>query len=182
MHPRLEKKYRRFHEIRHQFLTDIAAQTAEQQAFKPNADSWSMLQVTEHLLKSEAGVQHIVDKKSNPFAERPPMNWRARLRWGLFCWTLRSPVRFRVPQRVRGVTPEPTTLDFAAMQAQFTTLEMKWPEILARFTPEAIPKEIFRHPIAGWLTMGHTLDFLAEHITHHQHQIRRIRKANGFPA
>ncbi len=42
-------------------------------------------------------------------------------------------------------------------------------------------ERLFRHSVAGWLSLHQMLDFLAFHLRHHHRQVRSIRRAAGFP-
>jgi hypothetical protein len=47
-------------------------------------------------------------------------------------------------------------------------------------TPELAKKNIFRHPLAGDMSISHTLGFMNEHIRHHMAQIRRIKQSEHW--
>ena len=57
------------------------------------------------------------------------------------------------------------------------TIRSSLKEYIDKFPKEYLDKEIFKHPIAGWLNLLQTINFLQNHFDHHKLQIlKRIEE------
>lgn len=162
--------------VREAFLASVRAASPVQQAYQPTPQSWSVLEVTEHLVLAE-------EKSLEGMLNGPPpgttVTLIAHLRMGMVRLVMKSDIRVKVP--VARVMPQG--------QATLPELDARWGESrrgLAAFL-EGIPEvdagaARFRHPIGGWVTASEGVAFLAGHIGHHARQLDRIRRAAGFPS
>jgi hypothetical protein len=48
--------------------------------------------------------------------------------------------------------------------------------VLNEFPNTKLNHTVFRHPRAGWLTVGQTVTSILDHTLHHQQQLNRIAK------
>ena len=156
-------------------LAEVAAMSADQLVFRPTPDSWSALDVVEHLVRVEEAILSRI-------REREPRTLREVLRakGALALMRVYFAVgrRFKVPTQVivplGGVTlsdlADRWDASHAALRARVNLLD-----------PEELARPLMRHPLLGLLTPRETLTFLLRHIAHHRNQIQRIRRARGYP-
>ncbi|MEO0405148.1 MAG: hypothetical protein AAF193_09785, partial [Bacteroidota bacterium] len=85
---------------------------------------------------------------------------------------LRSDNRWKAPD----VLPEPRgEMPFSELKEKWIKTGHGFNQFVHNFPMEHQDKLVFKHPLYGRLTMLQTLQFTAEHIVHHEHQIRRIQ-------
>jgi hypothetical protein len=176
MLPELTDRFATLDRTRFAFLEVVRAASGEQRKFRPLPGAWSMQDVTEHLVLAEEKSLLGVQKGPPPGTLVTPA---AHVRMGMVRFVLASSLRVKVP--VPTVVPEGS--------ATLAELEVRWEAarrgMAAAFEPigaSDLGAARFRHPIAGWVTAGEGLGFLAGHIRHHARQLRRVRQASGFPA
>lgn len=158
-------------------LADVRPLDPVQVRFAPSPGRWSIAQVVEHLtLAEELALRGL--RSPHPVADRGSAAL-ASLRLALVKGVLGSRV-VRVDAPSRALLPTGT----AALDA----LERRWLEagagieaFLRDLPPARRGERLFRHPVAGWLSLGQMLDFLAFHVRHHRRQVRAIRGSAGFP-
>ncbi len=136
----------------------------------PGPDRWSALQVLEHVVTVESLTLGYVRKKMQAGAALPTAGLGSRLRLLAVQATLASPLRVGAPE-VAGKVPAESDLE---------KLRKRWDEVragmeqLARsFPPELLDRLVFRHPLAGRMTLDHALGTLEAHLDHHIPQVER---------
>ncbi len=135
---------------------------------------WSGVQVVRHLCGAENSIAALLEKQSAKSASTLPTtglkNW---FRSRLMSWLLRRPDRrFVVPTRLE--QPVVETVPVEALRHEWATVRQRLGRVLAAFPPTHTGRAVFKHPRAGWLTLGQTLRFLLDHVQHHQQQVGRL--------
>jgi uncharacterized damage-inducible protein DinB len=160
---------------RRALLSEVAAMTADQLVFRPAPDSWSALDVVEHLVRVEEAILSRI-------REREPRTLREAL-WAKGALALMRVYfavgrRFKVPTQVIVPLGGVTLSDLAARwDAAHAALRAR----VNLLDPEELARPLMRHPQLGLLTPRETLIFLLRHMAHHRRQIHRIRRARGYP-
>lgn len=158
-------------------LAEVSALGPVQVRFAPGPGRWSIAQVVEHLvLAEELVLRGLVSPRT--VADRGSAAV-ATVRYALVKAVLGSRlVKVRAPSRA--LLPEGV--------ASLDALERRWLEagagigaFLSDLPPGRRGERLFRHPVAGWLSLAQMLDFLAFHVRHHHRQVRSIRREAGFP-
>ena len=72
-------KYIELSEIKNRILNNLVDYTAEELNFKPSENEWSISQVVEHLIESEAGVNKYINFKLKNIEEQPKAGIRSFL-------------------------------------------------------------------------------------------------------
>jgi hypothetical protein len=163
-------------QARSRFLATVRAASESQQRFRPTAESWSLLEVTEHcVLAEEKSLQGMLNGPP-PGTTVTPI---AHVRMGMVRLVMKSDIRVKVP--VARVMP--------LGHSSLPELEARWGEsrrgletFLEQLTAADAGAARFRHPIGGWVTASAGVAFLAGHIGHHARQLVRIQRATGFPS
>lgn len=165
-------RYNALVDARESFIQALSVFTTEQ-LHSPPAQGWSPVQVVEHIMSSERGTLGYMKKKTSSGWESlelagPAHEETARM----LVARLESDMRLEAP----AVLPQPQGL------LRMDELLATWEEernALQQFVfdldEEFYPRLVFRQPVAGPLTLHHTLDFLRVHIVHHIPQLARIR-------
>ena len=115
---------------------------------KPDADTWSILQIVMHVTKSEAGTLQYIKKKTQDPAALAMAGLVPWFRIAALIAGVRSPVKFKAP---KGLADVPETGDFQTASLAWAEVREDWREYIEAF-PEALSDRlIFRHPFVGML-------------------------------
>ena len=162
--------------------TEHALATAE--ALGPRAHTppvpgeWAAAQVIHHLLTTENRIVQALRKTlSADTSALRPGSYKNRLRALLLRLALRLPgLKFKVPPML---TPPPAPEAIAplpALRAEWASVRRELEQVLHEFPGTKLHHTVFRHPRAGWLTIGQTVTSVLDHTLHHQQQLNRIGK------
>lgn len=131
---------------------------------------WSALQVLHHVVAAEEATIGYIKKKMQAGASIPRAGVRSRL--GLLGLRLAfaSPLRFRAPAATASV---PAEIDAAGLRAGWQSGREAWRALLAAFPEDLVNRQVFRHPVAGRMSLRDTLGFMQSHLDHHARQVER---------
>jgi hypothetical protein len=162
--------------------TDNALATAEALGARayvpPVPGQWAAAQVIHHLLTAE---QRIVQALQKTLAASPDAlrlaTLKHQLRSTLLRVALRLPgLKFKVPPMLP-LPPAPETIaPLATLREQWSSIRRQLEQVLNEFPSNRLSHTVFRHPRAGWLTVGQTVTSILDHTLHHQQQLNRIVK------
>ncbi|MCP3933286.1 MAG: DinB family protein [Bacteroidetes bacterium] len=139
---------------------------------KPDAESWSVLQILHHLIRSEGLSKKYVEKKLSfkPKLNRPGLS--NIFRNFLLKSYLNVPIKFKAPKGVS--TPHlPESSDIKSTKDIWLNQRKELRQYLKTIPSEMIGKEIYKHPIAGRLTLPQMLDFFQTHYERHKKQLEK---------
>lgn len=160
-------------------IKETSSLTPEQFQFKPSADSWSISQVFQHLIKAEGASNAYMKKKIQAGKGLKKSGIKASLSVGMLRMLMRSPFKFKAPSLVK-VDPEqnhPFEDQVAAWKAE--RREMK--EFLDGLDAETSGKLIFKHGSGIRMNAGQMVDWTGSHAGRHIKQIERLRSSTDFP-
>ena len=180
MLPQLEKLYQKLEKERQQLLTIIAGHSHEQQNFKSAPESWSMLEVCQHLIKAEGNTVIYLNKKYLGVDKTPQAGIGAIFRTKLLNAALDMPVRYKAPKAAQIETSQSEHL-FNDTKQEWDTIREDLTVFLNQLTVEQSTKLLFKHLLGGRLNMLQALSFMQHHIRHHNKQVGRIQKNPKFP-
>lgn len=133
---------------------------------------WSIGQILYHIILVERITVISLQKNIKNLSTLEESSTKNVLSSQLLKRALRSDRKFKAPD-IAAKVPDKTSLN---------ELTPKWEKIRNDFTAllEIFPQEeenklVYDHPYAGKLNIIQTLDFLVEHLQHHQRQIDNIK-------
>lgn len=140
---------------------------------KPAEDKWSVLQIMQHLILVEGYGKAYVEKKLsfNPELKKAGIGgaWRKFLMKSLI----------KIPFKVSA--PAPVSGDNLPDESSFWETAKKWKqqreelrEFLESLPIEYFDKELYKHPLAGKMSLYGLMDFNVAHFKRHRKQINRI--------
>ncbi len=181
MIPQLAEKWRILEAERNSFWQIIEQASPRQQVFKPAPDTWSMLEVAQHIVASEKGTLSFL--KNRPPVK--PDSWSQKIKsaWRAFMLknALRLPFKFKAPN-VPGLSPT-AIIPKEDTQVEWQQVREGLEAYLAAFPADQMTYIVFKHPVGGKFTLSQTIDsFLLPHIRHHKTQLNRIAQSEGFPS
>ncbi|NQX92299.1 MAG: GNAT family N-acetyltransferase [Flavobacteriales bacterium] len=158
---------------RSRFLQTLSEWTGEDRTRASRQSKWNAMQVAEHILTSEFGtLNYLIKKTQSGFDELMRVTDENRGNSRELNDKLRSDNRWKAPD----VLPDPEG------KMPLSELHEKWmktgkgiDQFTLSFPSEHTDKLVFRHPFYGRFTLLQTLQFLSEHIVHHEHQLKRIQ-------
>lgn len=173
----LQRRLDRLETQKSSLLTQIASLPPAQLNNKPAEDSWSALEVLDHLHKVEHSIlDAVIDTIPEPAPRRPSTRDQIQslLLRGLFL----LPSRVKTPPTATAILPE-KHLHLAEIEQHWASTRERLHAVVNSFPAPLLPMGIFRHPVCGWMTLPQTLGFLSAHLTHHNYQLRRLRRSFG---
>ncbi|MBK7038321.1 MAG: DinB family protein [Bacteroidetes bacterium] len=129
---------------------------------------WSVAQILTHINISISITTAYLVKKIQYPEKIPNTNFTTGLRSVLLNAALRSDIKFKAPKVVSAV-PEINSIE--KIEFEWQTQKKLLFDLLESFPPHLLNKAVFRHPLAGRITLKQTLEFLNLHLLHHKRQI-----------
>jgi len=172
----LRRRLDRMHGQRSALLDELARLPSEQLAFRPAPESWSTLEVLEHLVRVEEVV--VLRASQQPPSRSLRQGLRAAGSMVLVRLALGAGIRIKVPSKA--VLPQGNAT-LPELRERWDRVRNKLEAVLADHSRRDLRRPMMRHPLCGWLTPIQTLTFLEQHVTHHTRQLGRIRGSPGYP-
>lgn len=178
MNHRLHLRFEQLERATYRLLA--AAEALGDRAHQPPGPAqWSAAQVVQHLVVAETGIGQYVEKKLLQEEGLVKTGFLTYLRAGLLRGALRLPfLRFKVPARLAAITPAEAP-PLPQLRAEWEQLRRQLERILNEFPSKLLNRAIFHHPRSGMLNIYQTLDFMLDHVLHHQRQVERITRVVG---
>lgn len=156
-------------------LSELATYSEQQLNAKADPESWSALQVAQHLAVSEASSLAYVRKKM-AYTQTFPKAGVTELARSLFIRLLLfQPFKFKAPPVVGNAVLMPNNTLEAISQLWLST-RLDWQEFFESLPKELENKAVFKHPRAGRIGWKHLLYFFSDHFDRHRQQIRKTLK------
>lgn len=172
MNSRLQRAVQRLERQKADLLEELATWSPEQLSFRPQAQSWSALDVLDHLEKVERGVL-LSFRKNLGGSQR--INLRDRYGTFVVRAVMRLPIRVKVPAATPFILPE-TDVQFAALVERWDKTRETFAAFFGSLTSYTPTLGVFLHPRGGWMNLLHALKFLSVHLHHHLYQVRRLKR------
>lgn len=173
MNVKTEKQFKRIDAKLLQLLNELSQYSDEKLNSKPSSDSWSTLQVIHHLMLAENLSAKYIQKKLSFNPKLKNVNILTGIRMVILKNYNLLPIKLKAPKNVSVENlPEQSSLSEASQQwlAQRAALRA----YLETLPEEIFRKELYKHPIAGRLSLYGMLAFFEGHFDRHLKQIHRI--------
>jgi len=141
---------------------------------QPDANSWSVVQVMDHLTLAERNSLLYMTKKLSFNVEMKKADFKTTLRLFILKTALKLPLKWKAPKIVADARNEK---NYAEAKAAWSEVRNGIAAFLEKFPPEHLQSELFKHPSAGKFTVVQALNFMRTHFEHHLKQIDRINNA-----
>lgn len=175
MLPRLRRRLDRMERQRLALLEEVARLDGGQLGFRPSAESWSTLDVVEHLVRVEEAV--VLRASQQPRSRSTGQAARAALAMVLTRLLFRAGIRVKAP--VKSILPQGTAT-LPELCERWDRVRGQLEAVLADQTAADLRRPLMRHPRIGSLSPVQTLRFFECHVDHHRNQLERIRSSPGF--
>ena len=137
---------------------------------RQNPDAWSVLDNLEHLALVEDRSAQIVTRSLEKSAAMPRQTLKGRIRGKLIKIAMRMPIKVKAP--VEQIVPKGGK-SLEEIEQMMRGSSARWESAIQKITDDHVSKQLFNHPIFGWLTAQQTIDFLITHFERHCRQIER---------
>lgn len=172
MKPSLRTKYLHLESDLNALFSSLTGYSSDLLQQKPAPGAWSVLEIMQHLMIVEEKSLGYVQKKTSYPDQLVHAGLSARFRNVFLKFFLRLPIRVKAPKVVNESNFDET--------ATFETLVSKWRQqreelldFLENAPEEWTRKLVYRHAIAGRLTMDGMLILFRDHFARHYQQILR---------
>ena len=155
---------------RAEILQVLEALTEEEFTKAPADGGWSVSQVVNHLISAETGTAMYISKKIQGGKNLKDTGVKNQLNATALKLALKTNKRFKAPS----VLPVPSNRSKEKSLKAWNKTRETLNDLFIGLDPSLYKKEIFRHPIAGYLNAEQTLHFINDHMNHHEKQIIRI--------
>lgn len=156
-----------------QLIGKVEGWSATRLEYHPAPGTWSATEAFDHLVKTE---EAILEQARNSMAEPHRIGFRDRLGNLFLTKILRSDRTVKVPRSVPQVLPDKRQ-DLQAILERWRKTRQELQKFCAQLKPEQARLGIFKHSVAGWMTMDQVIAFFSVHMTHHEFQLARLSKA-----
>lgn len=158
-------KYDRYRSELHDKLL-VPAQACSKNALshKENQETWSPLEILEHLYLVERKFLKTIQKHLDAHGSYKHLGLAGDLRLLLLRCALWLPLKVKVP--IDSVKPSGSR-EFDQLVTDWQDVSEEWRALLDGFKPELSTIVVMKHPIAGSLRIDHCISFLHSHLTHH---------------
>jgi uncharacterized damage-inducible protein DinB len=162
--------FERLERQKRNLLAEVATWTEGERRFRPGPQSWSALDVIDHLVRVECeSLTHIQARLS----ERRPVTIRERIVARIVFAVMLSPLKIKVPAGVPSVLPGGSPEEDAIL-IRWHDVRKNMKVLSDGLLPNQLTCALFHHPVSGSMRMLDALTFLSVHLTHHRYQLRRI--------
>lgn len=179
---KVESAYRKIEKQHKSLIKQLDKLSQEQLEFKPDTDSWSILQVCWHLIVAEQNSLVYMRKKVKGLDNLKKAGFMAKFRLLVLNTLVSTKLKFKAPAIV--------ALDEnATANLKYEDVKSKWLEVREdlryfadKLDHKASEKLIFKHPILGMFNIYQAFSFMSTHVQHHLYQVERIKSSKGFPS
>ena len=177
MNHRLHLKFEQLERATEHLLAAAAALGPDQNT-APAPGKWSAVQVVHHLLHIEDNILKYIQKKMQAEENLPTVDFLTRLRARFVRLFLRLPgLKVKAPRGVTTLTDAGNLPTLPEMRATWEASRRQWERLLNEFPGRQLNRAIFPHPRSGRINIYQVMEFLLDHLLHHQQQMGRITKA-----
>ncbi|MEQ9402987.1 MAG: DinB family protein [Cyclobacteriaceae bacterium] len=148
-------------------------QGIEESDLKKKGKGWSIIQVLSHLNMSEGLSLQYMNKKVQAGKEMQEVNFINNFKMWVVCGFLGTGLKWKAPSYISN--PEGNyTLDEIRKIWEATRSEIR--NFIEQYPEELLNHAVYKHPMAGRLSLEQAVDSFVYHQRHHVYQLRRIRK------
>lgn len=174
MNKKLQQEFDALEKSRIELFNILDKLDASSMNKQPDASSWSVVQVMDHLTLAEHNSLLYMKKKLSVTDKFKKSNLNTLWRLFLLKAALNLPMKWKAPKIVADARNEK---NYEQAKAAWIEVRNGLRDLLEQFPEQYLDSEIFKHPLAGKFTVVQALSFMHTHFNHHLKQIDRIKKS-----
>ena len=176
MNHRLHLKFEQLERATERLIASAEALGADS-GRAPAAGHWSAAQVVHHLLFIEDRITQFLQKKVQSEESLAKVGVLTRLRARLVRLFLRLPgFKVKAPRGVATITDAGNLPPLPELRAHWQASRRQLERLLNEFPGRQLNRAIYPHPRSGLINIYQVMEFLLDHLLHHQQQMGRITK------
>jgi uncharacterized damage-inducible protein DinB len=140
---------------------------------RPSPEAWSVTQTLLHLMTAETASIAYIRKKLSFNGPIPKAGVKSKFRRFTLWLAFALPLKYKAPKNLE-VFPDFT--DFNELKNKWAAQRLDLQSFIASLPDNILESEIWRHQVAGKMTIAQMLDFFQDHVKRHQKQIQRTLK------
>jgi uncharacterized damage-inducible protein DinB len=140
-----------------------------------NPNQWSVLEILNHLYTAEKLSLQYIKKKSQGIDSLGNAGFKQAVMMLILKISQRLPFRYKAPATVLQNTVE--VLSLSDLIAQWDLLYLELKSILVNTPEKHVHKLVYKHAVAGRLSLVQAIIFFREHMIHHTPQILKQVKS-----
>ena len=173
MHLRLKQLFLEIEDQRKETLHAVKDFTPVQLNKSPIPGKWSAAQIFSHLITAEQLSLRYMQKKIQGIQDTEDSGTLEEIKINLLILSQRLPgLKFKAPRAVMEHMVQLNDLDSIA--AEWKKVREELAVLLDKIPDDHINRKIYRHAIAGYLNVKHSMVFFREHIIHHRVQLNKL--------
>ena len=137
----------------------------------PQNGDWSVLHILKHLITSEKLSMQYLQKKWSFKPTLRKAGILTEIRFMALRYANWTPVKLKAPEPVR---IESVDQSYEELMQEWEKIRQAMASFINDLPDEVYSMELYKHPIAGKLTIRHMLTFFRDHIARHEKQIDRL--------
>ena len=174
MNKKLQKEFDALEKSRIDLFNKLDKLNASKMNKQPDANSWSVVQVMDHLIQAETNSVVYINKKLSFNPQLKKANFNTVFRMFLLKAALTLPMKWKAPKSMAVANNDRTD---AEAKAAWAAVRKNLSDLLEKFPEGHLDAELFKHPVAGKFTIVQAVSFMHTHLGHHLSQIDRINRA-----
>ncbi len=175
MTSRFKNKFNQLDELLHRLLKDLEHYTEAKLNEKPDEKAWSVFQVMHYLMLTEDLSSRYIEKKLSFNPELEKASIKTMFREWLLIFYMIQPFKIKAPTAVSQTLPNYS--QFWDTARQWKQQRMAQRDFYKNLPPDLFKQEIYKHPVAGRVTLNGMVRFQKIHFKRHRKQIFRTLKA-----
>ncbi len=153
---------------RNDLLEKLAAFDDEYLNKKPQPGKWSVLQILNHLIKSEKLSVIYIKRKVSGNSIPEQSTFKSKINAFILHFGLRLPIKLKAPDNVSDLPDYDT---FENVTQNWNKVRELLLSIIIDLPDDMLNKDIFKHPTTGKMNIKGAIDFFDSHFKHHRKQI-----------
>lgn len=166
---RLQERLRALDERRCALLDEVEALDAARLIAKPQAGKWSVLEIVEHLVLAEREVLQNLPEPSQLVERQRGLG--ARVTYPVVMFVLKCGIPVKVPSD--GMIPKGDA-SLGDLRRQWNESQQWLRAYVDGLDRAGFGRAVFKHPVAGPLTVAEAVHMGQLHVETHARQIRRL--------
>ncbi len=140
---------------------------------RKNGKGWSIIQVLSHLNMAEIISLEYMKKKMLAGRKMKKVNMINKARMWVTCGFLQTGLKWKAPSYISNPNGD---YSLSEIKSKWEATRMKIHDYIDNYPDEWLNRAVYKHPMAGRLSLIQAIDSFIYHQRHHVHQINRIRK------
>ena len=158
-----------------EIFADLTVLDAEM--LQKKGKGWSVIQVLSHLNMAESLSLSYMKKKVQAGEKMARIGVINNIRMWVTCGFLTTGLKWKAPSYISQPDGNHTLQEVSDL---WTSTRKEIGRYIDEYPADLLDRAVYKHPMAGRLSLMQAIDSFIYHQRHHVHQIRRIRKELGF--